>query len=103
MRKEVSLSNFDLKHIRETVFLGIPYRRGYLLHGPPGSGKSCFIEALAGELDFNIAILNLAERGMTDDKLNHLLANLPERCFVLFEDVDAAFLKRGGIEGIPEE
>lgn len=28
---------------------GIPYRRGYLLHGPPGCGKSSFITALAGE------------------------------------------------------
>ena len=27
---------------------GIPYRRGYLLHGPPGCGKSSFIMALAG-------------------------------------------------------
>ena len=29
---------------------GIPYRRGYLLHGPPGCGKSSFITALAGNL-----------------------------------------------------
>ena len=29
---------------------GIPYRRGYLLHGPPGCGKSSFITALAGVL-----------------------------------------------------
>ena len=27
---------------------GIPYRRGILLHGPPGSGKSSFIQALSG-------------------------------------------------------
>jgi len=29
---------------------GIPYRRGYLLHGPPGCGKSSYINALAGEI-----------------------------------------------------
>lgn len=28
---------------------GIPYRRGYLLYGPPGCGKSSFITALAGK------------------------------------------------------
>lgn len=73
---------------------GIPYSRGYLLYGPPGSGKSSFIKALAGELDYNIAILNLSERGLTDDRLNHLLANTPQRTLVLLEDADAAFSNR---------
>ncbi|KAG7170652.1 Mitochondrial chaperone BCS1-like [Homarus americanus] len=57
---------------------GIPYRRGYLLHGPPGCGKSSFITALAGELQLGICVLNLSERGLTDDRLNHLLALAPE-------------------------
>ncbi|KAK7020443.1 BCS1 N terminal-domain-containing protein [Favolaschia claudopus] len=73
---------------------GIPYRRGYLLHGPPGSGKTSFIQALAGSLSYDICILNLSERGLADDKLNHLLSNAPERSFVLIEDIDAAFNKR---------
>ncbi|KAL8939838.1 MAG: hypothetical protein Q9211_002566 [Gyalolechia sp. 1 TL-2023] len=73
---------------------GIPYRRGYLLHGPPGSGKSSFIQALAGELDYNIAILNLSERGLTDDRLNYLLTVIPKRTLVVLEDVDAAFSNR---------
>lgn len=76
------------------LYTGIPYRRGYLLHGPPGSGKSSFIQALAGSIDYNICVLNLSERGLTDDKLNHLLANAPERSIVLLEDIDAAFSKR---------
>lgn len=70
---------------------GIPYRRGYLLHGPPGSGKSSFIQALAGELDYNIAVLNLSQRGLTDDRLNYLLTIVSKRTFVILEDVDAAF------------
>ena len=73
---------------------GIPYRRGYLLYGPPGSGKSSFIRALAGELDYNIAMLNLSERGLTDDRLNHLLTIIPRRTLVLLEDADAAFGNR---------
>ncbi|KAI9783524.1 MAG: hypothetical protein M1839_003694 [Geoglossum umbratile] len=73
---------------------GIPYRRGYLLHGPPGSGKSSFIQALAGSLDYNISLLNLSERGLTDDRLNHLLTNIPPRTLVLLEDIDAAFTNR---------
>ncbi|ORX37793.1 putative mitochondrial inner membrane protein [Kockovaella imperatae] len=73
---------------------GIPYRRGYLLHGPPGSGKTSFIQALAGSVSYNICLLNLAERGLTDDKLNHLLGLVPERSFILLEDVDSAFSRR---------
>lgn len=73
---------------------GIPYRRGYLLHGPPGSGKTSFIQALAGSLNYNICLLNLAERGLTDDKLNHLLGLVPDRSIILLEDVDSAFNRR---------
>lgn len=73
---------------------GIPYRRGYLLHGPPGSGKSSFIQALAGELDYSVAMVNLSELGVTDDKLAFLLTKLPERTILLLEDVDSAFINR---------
>lgn len=73
---------------------GIPYRRGYLLYGPPGSGKSSFIQALAGELDFSVAMINLSEMGMTDDKLAYLLTKLPKRSLLLLEDADAAFANR---------
>lgn len=45
--------------------LGIPYRRGYLLYGPPGCGKSSYITALAGELGYVVCILNLSDRGLT--------------------------------------
>ena len=78
----------------ENDSVGIPYRRGYLLHGPPGSGKTSFIQALAGAVSYNICLLNLAERGLTDDKLNHLLGLVPERSFILLEDVDSAFSRR---------
>ncbi|KAF2488015.1 BCS1 N terminal-domain-containing protein [Neohortaea acidophila] len=73
---------------------GIPYRRGYLLHGPPGTGKTSFVQALAGKLDFNIAMLSLSQRGLTDDLLNHLLLNVPPKTVVLLEDADAAFSNR---------
>ncbi|XP_017891949.1 mitochondrial chaperone BCS1 [Ceratina calcarata] len=73
---------------------GIPYRRGYLLYGPPGCGKSSFITALAGELERGICVLNLSERGLTDDRLNHLLAVAPQQTIILLEDVDAAFSSR---------
>lgn len=73
---------------------GIPYRRGYLLYGPPGSGKTSYIQALAGELDYDICILNLSENNLTDDRLNHLMNHIPQRSILLLEDIDAAFNKR---------
>lgn len=73
---------------------GIPYRRGYLLHGPPGCGKTSLITALAGELEFAICVLNLSERGLSDDRLNHLLNVAPAQSLILLEDIDAAFVRR---------
>lgn len=73
---------------------GIPYRRGYLLHGPPGCGKTSFIFALAGELEYSICVLNLSEITMDDMRLNHRLADAPVNSIILLEDVDAAFISR---------
>jgi ATP-dependent Zn protease len=64
---------------------GIPYRRGYLLHGPPGSGKSSFIAALAGAIGYDICVLNLGEGGLTDDRLAHALSTIPAQSLVLLE------------------
>ncbi|XP_072902371.1 mitochondrial chaperone BCS1 [Hemitrygon akajei] len=73
---------------------GIPYRRGYLLYGPPGCGKSSFITALAGQLEYSICLMSLSDRSLTDDRLNYLLSVAPQQSIILLEDVDAAFVSR---------
>jgi len=73
---------------------GIPYRRGYLLYGPPGCGKSSYVKAVAGEIDFNICILSLSSKNLNDDTLNNLMNSTPENCIILLEDIDAAFPNR---------
>lgn len=78
---------------------GIPYRRGYLLYGPPGCGKTSFITAIAGALEYGICELNFSDRGLTDDRLKHLLRTAPKNSVILLEDVDSAFLNR---EDTPE-
>ena len=42
--------------------MGIPYRRGYLFHGTPGSGKSSLITGLASELQYAICQINMADK-----------------------------------------
>lgn len=73
---------------------GIPYRRGYLLHGPPGTGKSSLTFATAGAFGLPVYILNLASRRLSEDRLASLFASLPTKCILLLEDIDAAFVKR---------
>ncbi|KAF2971028.1 hypothetical protein GQX73_g2609 [Xylaria multiplex] len=71
---------------------GIPYRRGYLLHGPPGTGKSSLSLALAGFFKMRIYIVSLSSVNATEEVLGNLFAELPRRCVVLLEDIDTAGL-----------
>lgn len=73
---------------------GIPYRRGYLLFGPPGTGKSSFIAALASHFNYGIAMLSLTSRFLNDGDLQHLMNNAPTKCFIIIEDIDVAFKNR---------
>jgi chaperone BCS1 len=66
---------------------GIPYRKGYLLHGPPGTGKSSLCLSLAGRFDLDVYILNIS--AADGHSLGALFAELPPRCLLLLEDVDA--------------
>ncbi|KLO10871.1 P-loop containing nucleoside triphosphate hydrolase protein [Schizopora paradoxa] len=72
---------------------GIPWRRGYLLHGFPGTGKTSLIHALAGELNLDIYVVSLSKRGLDDSSLNELISKLPSRSLALMEDIDAAFFR----------
>jgi len=70
---------------------GIPFRRGYLLYGAPGTGKTSMIQAIAGELGLNIYVISLSRAGLDDTSLSAIIADLPKRCIALMEDVDVAF------------
>lgn len=72
---------------------GIPHRRGYLFHGPPGTGKTSLTYALAGFFRLDIYCVSLSDSNMTEDLLNSLFTDLPARCIVLLEDIDTAGIR----------
>ncbi|CAH0020983.1 unnamed protein product [Clonostachys rhizophaga] len=73
---------------------GIPLRRGYLFHGPPGTGKTSFSFALAGVFGIDIYVISLQDISVTEEDLATLFTRLPRRCIVLLEDIDTAGLRR---------
>ncbi|KAL1748772.1 P-loop containing nucleoside triphosphate hydrolase protein [Schizophyllum fasciatum] len=82
---------------------GIPFRRGYLLYGAPGCGKTSMIHSMAGELGLDVYILSLSTAGLDDSKLSELIGELPTECIALMEDIDAAFTRGIGARSSPDD
>ena len=82
---------------------GIPYRRGYLFHGPPGTGKTSLCFAVAGLLNLRIYVVSLNSRSLTEETLANLFRELPWRCIVLLEDIDSAGITAKRVEDKVED
>lgn len=74
--------------------LGIPYRRGYLLYGIPGSGKSSLTMSVAGHFGMEIYSLSLSDSRLTDSGLKNLIAHVDPYSVILLEDIDTLFAGR---------
>lgn len=89
--KEISqwLQNEDWFVERE-----LPYKRGILLHGPAGTGKSSFAKVLG--LKFGIPIHQFHLSNMTDKDFKDAWTNAIQdtRTIILFEDFDNIYHKR---------
>src|SRR5262245_2408527 len=80
---------------------GIPWKRGWLLFGPPGTGKTALARAFAEDLNMPIYVFNLA--AMSNADLNkawsELQVNVP--CIALIEDIDNVFHGRENVVRSP--
>lgn len=73
---------------------GIPYRLTFLLHGPPGTGKTSLVLAIATYFGLDVAQINMSKAGFDDADLMKLMFELPEDSLALIEDIDCAFVER---------
>lgn len=67
---------------------GIPRRRGYLLQGHTGSGKSSLITAICTELNLNIYWVQLTNPKLNDERIMAILNSVPKNQVILIEDID---------------
>ncbi|KAG0159434.1 hypothetical protein PDIDSM_6956 [Penicillium digitatum] len=71
--------------------IGKPHRRGFLLHGPPGTGKSSLCAVLAGMFYMNIYTLSLNSSNLTESGLVKIFRDLPDHTMIVLEDIDRAW------------
>ena len=63
---------------------GIPYRRGILLHGPPGTGKTSMLQAIANHVGRDLRITNL--NALSAASIQSLFSR--DNMLVAIEDID---------------
>jgi ATPase family associated with various cellular activities (AAA) len=88
-------SDFESFFDREEWFrkMRLPFRRGYLLHGPPGCGKSTAIRAMMTSRSLSAHTLRFFDQHVDDSDLDDLFqrAVRTRPSLILLEDLDRAF------------
>lgn len=73
--------------------LNLPYKFNILLHGPPGTGKTSFIEIMASELKRDIRFMQITPK-ITDEQFSSAISNLGSNDILVCEDIDCLFIDR---------
>jgi hypothetical protein len=78
----------------------LPYRRGYLLHGPPGNGKTSVARIMACHPKATAFSIDFSSEGLPNEALFHLFETASDNApaLLIFEDLDRVF--SAGSEGV---
>jgi len=78
---------------------GIPWKRGWLLHGLPGTGKTSFIRAI-GEV-YDLPIISFDLGSLTNEEFVRKWQEISHEtpCIALIEDIDNVFHGRTNVAG----
>jgi hypothetical protein len=80
---------------KDYLYFGHPYKRNYLFHGPPGNGKTSFINAIAGKYNLNVFLISFSVN-ITDEVFKKLISGLNKNSLLVMEDIDVLFQSGGG-------
>jgi mitochondrial chaperone BCS1 len=69
--------------------IGKAWKRGYMLYGPPRTGKSSLVAAIANHLRFDIYDLELTQVATNLD-LRRLLVGMSNQSILVVEDIDCS-------------
>uniref|UniRef100_A0A8C5Q338 Nuclear VCP like n=1 Tax=Leptobrachium leishanense TaxID=445787 RepID=A0A8C5Q338_9ANUR len=99
--KEICKMLIHMRHPEVYQHLGVVPPRGFLLHGPPGCGKTLLAQAIAGELDLPMLKVAATEMvsgvsGESEQKLRELFdqAVSSAPCILFIDEIDAITPKR---------
>ena len=70
---------------------GRAYRRGYLVHGISGTGKSSIVEKIAMDHNMSIYNVNLNSSTMTDAMLVNLLSSVSPHSIIVFDEMEKQY------------
>jgi hypothetical protein len=76
---------------------GVPWKRGYVFAGPPGTGKTSYARAIAEKLDIPIHVFDLASASNYSFRSSWESMTNDTPCVALIEDIDAVFHGRENV------